>query len=117
METVRMNKKKAGRPAKEVKKEIRACVRFTRNEYFIIQEKAARAGMKVSAYIRQVGIYAVVHPRLTEEQRQNVRDLVGLSNNFNQLAKACHREGILPAMAYFESYRDKADELIEKLRS
>jgi len=117
METVRMNKKKAGRPAKEIKREIRACVRFTRNEYFIIQEKAASAGMKASAYLRQVGIYTVVRPRLTEEQRQHVRHLVGLSNNFNQLAKACHREGILPAMAYFESYRDEVDELLKMLRS
>ena len=41
METVNKKQKKAGRPQKAIKKEIRACVRFTNHEYFIIKEKPA----------------------------------------------------------------------------
>jgi len=116
METVRVKRKKVGRPAKTVKKEIRACVRFTRPEYFIIKEKAAKAGVKVSAYIRQIGIYAAVTPRLTDEERQFVRQLIGMANNLNQLAKSCHQEGALRAMQYFESYRATLDEILKKLK-
>ena len=45
MTTVSKTTKKAGRPTKAVKKEIRACVRFTRPEYFIVREKARQAGV------------------------------------------------------------------------
>lgn len=116
METVSMKRKKAGRPAKAVKKEVRACVRFTRPEYFIIKEKAAKAGIKASAYIRQIAIYATVTNRLTDEERQFVRQLIGMANNLNQLAKSCHQEGALRAMMYFENYRATLDEILKKLR-
>lgn len=116
METVRMKRKKAGRPAKAVKKEIRTCVRFTRPEYFIIKEKASKAGVKVSVYIRQIGIHATINPRLSEDEREFVRQLIGMANNLNQLAKSCHQEGALRAMVYFESYRTRLDEILKKLK-
>src|ERR1700752_2172057 len=102
METASMKRKKVGRPAKSIRKEVRACVRFTRPEYSIMKEKATKAGVKASAYIRQVAIYATVTGRLTDEDRQFVRKLIGMANNLNQLAKSCHQEGALRAMMYFE---------------
>ena len=116
METVSMKKKKAGRPAKTIKKEVRACVRFTRPEYFIVKEKAAKAGVSASVYIRQLAIYALITPRLTDEERQFVRQLIGMANNINQIAKCCHQEGALRAMMYFESFRAEVDSILKKLR-
>lgn len=116
METVRTKRKKAGRPVKTVKKEVRACVRFTKTEYFIIREKASKAGLKASEYIRQITINGQVKTRLAEEERQFARQLIGMSNNLNQLAKACHQEGLLQAMVYFESYRNHLDEILGKLK-
>ena len=116
METVTERKKKAGRPVKAVKKEVRACVRFTRPEYFIIREKAGMAGMTTSFYMREVAIRAQVTARLTEEERQFVRQLIGMANNLNQLAKSCHQEGALKAMVYFQSYREDLDALLKKLK-
>ena len=49
METVKKKTKQAGRPAKIIKKEIRAAVRFSKTEHFVVRQKAAKAGMKVSA--------------------------------------------------------------------
>lgn len=117
METVTERKKKAGRPVKAVKKEVRACVRFTRPEYFIIKEKAARAGMTTSFYMRQVAIRAQVNTRLTDEERQFVRHLIGMSNNLNQIAKCCHQEGALKAMVYFQEYREQLDAILKKLKA
>lgn len=108
--------KNKGRPAKSTKKEIRAAIRFSKAEYFIIKVKAAKAGVKPSFYIRQTAIHALIICRLTEEERQFVRQLIGMSNNLNQLAKSCHHEGVFKAMVYFEEYRKKIDELLIKLR-
>ncbi len=78
METVKKKTKQAGRPAKIIKKEIRAAVRFSKTEYFIIRQKAAKAGMKVSAYVRQIAINGAVTTRLSEEERHFFRQLIGI---------------------------------------
>jgi len=115
METVRQNRKKAGRPAKTIKKEIRTAIRFSKLEYFVIRQKAAKAGIKASAYIREVAINGQVTRRLTDEERQIVRQLIGMSGNFNQLTKNSHREGMLKTMLHFEAYRNQFDTLLKKL--
>jgi len=116
METVSMKRKKAGRPAKAIRKEVRACVRFTRSEYFIVKEKAAKAGVNASTYIRQSAIYATIKNRLTDEERQYVRQLVGMANNLNQLAKKCHQEGSLRAMMYFKKLLAELDSILKEFR-
>ena len=115
MEEVKKEKKGAGRPKKAVRKEIRACIRFTRVEYFIIRQKAAKAGVKASAYLREIAISGQVKPRLSDEERQFVRQLIGMANNLNQLTKKSHQEGLLILMRYFEEYRHLIDSLIQKL--
>jgi hypothetical protein len=116
METMTMKRKLTGRPAKVVKREVRACIRFTRPEYFIIREKAAKAGMTASAYLRQIAICTRVDSRLSDEERHFVRQLIGMANNLNQIAKCCHVEGALKAMVYFETYRAQVDEILKKLK-
>jgi hypothetical protein len=115
METVKEKKKKAGRPVKTIKKEIRACIRFSKVEYFIIRQKAATAGVKASAYIRQIAINGEVKLRLNDEERQFVRQLIGMSNNINQLTKNSYKEGMLKTALYFEAYRNAIDKLLKKL--
>lgn len=110
-------KKRAGRPAKNVKKEINASVRFNRSEYFIVKEKAATCGVSVSNYIRQASIYLKITPRLTDEERHFRRQLIGMANNMNQVAKACHQEGLFEAMIHFENYRQQLIEVLKKLKS
>ena len=115
METVKKKTKQAGRPAKIIKKEIRAAVRFSKIEHFVIRQKAAKAGMKVSAYVRQTAINGAVTPKLSEEERHFVRQLIGMSNNINQLTKNSHTEGMLKTMLYFETCRNQFEVLLKKL--
>ena len=117
MEDVKPQKKKAGRPTKAFKKEVRACIRYSKAEYFIIRQKASKAGIKPSVYVRQITINGQVKSRLTEEERHFVKQLIGMANNLNQLAKACHEEGALRAMRYFENYRDAIDGLLKQLKN
>ena len=115
METVRETKKGSGRPVKTIKKDIRTAVRFSKLEYFVVRQKAERAGIKVSAYLRQTAIASAVINRLSEEERQFVRQLIGMSNNLNQLTKNSHQEGMLKTMLYFERFRNQIDVLLKKL--
>ncbi|MCW3107417.1 MAG: mobilization protein BmgB [Segetibacter sp.] len=115
METVRENEKPGGRPAKIIKKNIRTAIRFSKTEDFIVRQKALKAGLKVSVYIRQIAIEGVVANRLSEEERHFVRQLIGISNNINQLAKNSHLEGMLKTMLYFESLRNEIDLILKKL--
>jgi len=117
MSTVTERKKKAGRPPKAVKKEVRASVRFTRPEYFIVTEKAAQAGITPAGYLRQIAIHGQVTVRLTDEDRQDIRTFVGIANNINQIAKCCHQEGALKAMALFRSYKPIFDTFLKKMRA
>jgi hypothetical protein len=110
-------KRKAGRPAQIVKKEINASVRFSRAEYFIVKEKAASCGFSVSNYIRRASIYTKITPRLTKEEQHFVRQLVGMTNNMNQMAKACHREGLFESMVYFKNQLQQLNAIIKKLKS
>jgi hypothetical protein len=117
MNTVRKKKQKAGRRPKAIKKDVRAAIRFTKSEYFIVKEKAAVAGTSVSNYIRKVAINADIKNRLTEEERQFVRQLAGMSGNINQIAKCFHKEGTMSGLAFFERYRIQLDAILKKLKA
>jgi hypothetical protein len=116
MPPVTDRKKKAGRPVKAVRKEIRVTIRFTRSEYFIIQEKALKAGRSTAGYMRELAINAQIISRLTTEERMFVRQLAGMANNLNQLAKSCHQEGSLKAMFYFQTFLAHLEDILKKLK-
>lgn len=116
MEEVKGKKKEGGRPKKTVVREKTTGIRFSKTEHFIVREKARKAGLRLTTYIRQTALDAHVQTRLTEEERMFVRQLIGFSNNINQIAKACHEEGVLRAMAYFDRLRIQIDELLKNLK-
>jgi hypothetical protein len=62
-----------------------------------------------------MAIHGQVSNRLSEEERHFVRELIGMSNNVNQLAKNSHREGMFRTMLYFETFRNQIDPLLKKL--
>ncbi|MGI8581193.1 MAG: plasmid mobilization protein [Chitinophagaceae bacterium] len=109
-------KHNGGRPRKQVKREIIKGVRFTKVEYYVIKQKASKSGMGSSLYIRQMALQGKVISLLNEEERQFVRQLIGIANNLNQLTKKGHQEGFLTAVLMFEKYRKLIDELLEKLK-
>jgi len=105
-----------GRPKKPVKRDIVKGVRFTKSEFFVVKQKAAKAGIGISSFIRQMAINGKIKPLLDEEERQFVRQLIGIANNLNQLTKKGHQEGFLTAVLMFEKYKNSIDELLEKLK-
>ena len=83
---------KNGRPKKAVRKEIIRSIRFSKTEYFIVKQYASKSGLKITVYIRQMALHGKIISRLNEEERQFVRQLIGMANNLNQLTKKGHQE-------------------------
>jgi hypothetical protein len=112
----RLKEEKNGRPKKPVKRETTTGIRFSKAEYFVIKQKASKSGLRMTAYIRQMALQGQVIAKMNDEERQFVRDLVGMSNNINQLAKKAHQEGLLKALLLFETYRDQLDLLLQRIK-
>jgi hypothetical protein len=116
MEPVKKKKGKGGRPGKQVKKGAFVTARFDNTELFILRHKAQKAGLTRSEYIRQATINGLVKARMTAEEMDLVRKLVGMATNLNQLTKEFHQAGMLKTVQVFEYYRDRIDLLIKQLK-
>ena len=107
-------KKNTGRPSKPVKREKPMGVRLTQSERFIITQKAGRAGMTLTAYLRQMAIHGKVIDRLNEEDRDNIRQLIKMNNEIQELVVLADKEGMLKAILQFEGLRHRIDNLIDQ---
>lgn len=108
---------KGGRPKKTMVRDRTTGIRFSKIEYLMVQDKSKKAGMKMTAYIRKSALEAKIISRLSMEEKLQIQNLVGQSRNINQIAKACHTEGLLKALLYFENFRSKIDLILQKLKS
>ena len=116
METVRLKKKKSGRPTKKLKRELRITARFSKLEHYILQQKSGQAGINISEFLRQAAVTAKVTARLTEEERHIIRQLIGMANNLNQMAKIANREGMASIRLLLQSCLQQIHDLLNKLQ-
>ena len=85
-----------GRPRKEewVKLKYRLpAVKVNTEEFFAIKEKAKAAGVTLTEFIRQSVLSGGVIEKVTPEQMKLIRDLAGMGNNVNQLARQANAAG------------------------
>ncbi|HVU59094.1 MAG TPA: hypothetical protein VHD83_28725 [Puia sp.] len=104
-----------GRPKKAVTRDKNIGFFVTQAQYFIIQQKAAQAGVNISDYMRQSAIFGEVRSRWSPEEREIFKKMVGMSNDIHQLAVAARQEGISRAALYFEQYGKQIDEALKRL--
>lgn len=110
------NVRKGGRPKQAVKRSAATGVRFTKAEYFIVKAKAAKANQKLTEYIRNMAVNGTVIARFTMEEKENMRKLVGMANNLNQIARLAHKERLLSAVFEVDKIRIDLDKLLEHFR-
>ena len=110
------DKHSGGRPKKAVKRAAGTGVRFTQAEYFIVKQKAKKAGYKITQYIRVMSVEGQVVARLNPTEKEMIPQLIGLANNLNQIAKKANQAGILTAMLHFEKYREDVDRILNRLK-
>lgn len=110
------NKHKGGRPRQAVKRCSATGIRFTKAEYFIVKSKANKANLKLTEYIRSMAVNGNVIARFTAEEKDNMRQLAGMANNLNQIARLANKERLLSAAFELEKIRVGIDQLLEHFR-
>jgi len=83
------------RPKKPIKRGERITIRFTKTEMKTINKITDKIGVDRTEYIRNRSLNYIVHPRLTPEEANIYRQLAGMANNLNQLAKAANNRDIM----------------------
>ena len=107
-------KKNAGRPTQPIKREKSIGVRLTLSERFIITQKAERASMTLTAYLRHMAIHGKVIARLNDEDREIARQLIKMNNEIHELVVLADKEGMIKAILQFEGLRHRIDNLIDQ---
>lgn len=111
-----MSSNKGGRPKKAIKREAATGIRFTKAEYFIVKQKAIRARMKITVYVRTMAVEGEVKARALPSDKQLEKQLAGIANNINQMTKLAHQQGMLSALLFFERIRVEVDHILSRLR-
>ena len=88
--------KKGGRPRKSAAEKLnyKITVKLCTEDYYSLRAKAATAGMRPSEFARAAIVGSRVIPRLTPQQAGWIRDLSGMCNNLNQLARQANAGGL-----------------------
>lgn len=75
---------------KKITRNKRETIRFTQTEVDEIKTQASIAGLALAEYIRKAALGQVIKPRLTSDEILFMRQLVGMANNLNQLARSAN---------------------------
>jgi hypothetical protein len=114
-----MEKKKVyssgANPCKKVKRNFSIQLNVTAMEQFVLKEKAAKTGLSLSRYLREIGIKADLKMRLSEEENNKLNGLIGMSNNLNQLSRLAQQEGFLKISSLLVDLRDKIDRFLNHI--
>ena len=84
-----------GRPVKGLseKKAYKVTVKMATEEFYMLKAKAGDAGINRSEFIRQCIRSSLVKQRLTPELMGHIRQLSGMANNVNQIARTANAVG------------------------
>jgi hypothetical protein len=111
------NPNRNGRPPKEKseKKQYKVTVKMATDEYFSMKTKARLANITQSEYVRKAIQKSEVIQRLSPEHLLYVRQISGMANNLNQLAKHANIEGFAEARLDCRNMINNLDNLIKRI--
>ncbi len=106
---------KGGRPKKGAAEKLRYKVSFflQTGDYYALKTKAKSAKLRIAEVVRRAVTDCRIVSRFTPEQIGWMRNLVGMGNNLNQLAKLAHQAGY-PEIA--DQNRQMVDEISRTLK-
>lgn len=111
------NNKKGGRPKKDFgqKKTYRINIKLITEEYYSLVAKVKNAKTTVSDFVRDCLKKGYVKERLSEEQVNYIRQLSGMANNLNQIARQANTQGYRNVAIEFQSMAERIDNVIKLL--
>jgi hypothetical protein len=116
MKTIK-NPNKNGRPPKDSaeRKQQKVTVKMTMQDYRTFGFKARMANITMSEYIRRLIHSSEVKQRLSPEHLGYVRQIAGMANNLNQIAKRANTAGYLEAHQDCRTMIIQLDGLVKRI--
>ena len=111
------NKTKPVRRKEPGNRLLRIAVKITPEEHQTLQERSARAGLYMAAYLRKMVFKGKLIARLTDEEKELFRGMVNLANSLNNVLVLARQQGVTDLLPSLEKQCAQIDELLEKWRS
>ena len=86
-------------------------------EYYSLKAKARLAGINRSEFIRQCIRSGVVKQRLTPEMMMHIRQLCGMANNINQIARTANAAGYPEVHNHCLVMSEHLDKMIKRIEN
>ena len=116
MKTIK-NRNTNGRPAKKPseKKAYKITIKMATEEYYSLKAKSGLAGINRSEFIRLCIRSSVVKQRLSPELMKHIRQLSGMANNVNQIARTANAAGYLEVHNHCLIISERLDKVIKRI--
>lgn len=111
-------KKKGGRPKKKLgeKKTYRINTKLSTEDYYSLLTKVRKAGTTVSDFVRACLRKGYIIERISVEEVDHIRNLSGMANNLNQLARQANAQGYTAVRDQLRQFAEQFDNLLKKLK-
>jgi len=97
---------------KQLKKEKRIYFSLTKQQDFIIRQKAAKAGLTIHDYLRQMAMIGQVKSRWTAEELHMVRRLTSIFKDIHEVVEHAQKEGAFEGVRLFTKYTGILHEIV-----
>ena len=108
---------KGGRPRKLAgeKMSYKVTVKMSPLEYYSLKGKVAESGVSLSEFVRSSIMNTAVVQRLTPELHDEIRNLSGMANNLNQIARKANALGYDHVRGEYLYLASKIDRILNKI--
>ena len=109
---------KGGRPTlpKARRRSKSVTVKFSKIDYETLRVRCRKANRRLSEYIRESALQSEVVMPHTTESASLYRDLAGMANNLNQLARLSHQTSLYHTSRKVDEALDKVLAIISEYR-
>ena len=92
-------------------------VKFSKPDYERLLRRSRQANRTLAEYIRDSAFEAQVVAKHSTEEAATMRNLVGMANNLNQLAKLSHQTGFYRTNEMITALLHKLKEIMQQYKS
>jgi hypothetical protein len=116
MKTIK-NRNRNGRPTKSAaeKKRYMVSLKMATEEYYSLKSKARLSGITLSEYVRSVIKKSEVKQRMSPEYLGYVRQLSGMANNINQIARKANAAGLAETGMECKEMINRLDNIVKQI--
>lgn len=88
--------KRGGKPRKKLseKRSYSVLLKLNTMEYLMLKTKANKAGINRNEFLKMLISESQVKARVTPEQMKGIKQLTGMANNINQIARRLNTYGV-----------------------